>query len=91
MVELTSQQTGESVRRLGITASRKVGNAVVRNRVKRAIREWFREAWDDLPEDVDVVVIARRAAAELEPREIVGELRNLLASVTGMRSDVAAS
>ncbi len=91
MVELSSQQARGSVRRLGITASRKVGNAVVRNRVKRAIREWFREAWHDLPEGVDVVVIARRAAAELEPREIVGELQKLLASLKRMPCDAAVS
>lgn len=45
--------------RLGITTSRRVGGAVVRNRLKRVIREGFRrtlELWED---DVDLVVIAR--------------------------------
>jgi ribonuclease P protein component len=64
-------------RRLGVTASRKVGPAVVRNRVKRGIREWFRRHRGELAEDVDVVVIARRGAAELQGDQITQSLRAL--------------
>ena len=42
--------------RLGITVSKRVGNAVIRNRVKRGIREWFRQARKRLPEGAEVVV-----------------------------------
>jgi ribonuclease P protein component len=48
--------------RLGVTVSSKVANAVVRNRVKRWVREAFREVAGDLP-PVDLVVVARRGAA----------------------------
>ncbi len=64
-------------RRLGITVSRKVGNAVVRNRVKRSIREWFRQSRQDLECDVDIVVVARPRAAALKPLEIFEELLSL--------------
>ena len=74
----TVEQTVEPVRRLGVTASRKVGNAVVRNRVKRRIREWFRASRQTLVADVDVVVIARRAAAELSGRDVGVRLSALL-------------
>jgi ribonuclease P protein component len=47
--------------RLGITVSSKVANAVVRNRVKRWVREAFRAAAPGLP-PVDLVVIARSSA-----------------------------
>jgi ribonuclease P protein component len=47
--------------RLGVTVSSRVGNAVVRNRVKRWVREAFRAAGADLP-SADLVVIARAAA-----------------------------
>jgi ribonuclease P protein component len=50
--------------------SRKVGGAVVRNRVKRRVREWFRQARRDLAPDLDLVVVARRAAAGLSGREV---------------------
>ena len=49
--------------RLGITASRKTGNAVVRNRLKRYVREFFRHYCSLLP-GVDLNVIVRRQAAE---------------------------
>jgi ribonuclease P protein component len=46
--------------RLGITVTRKVGNAVVRNRWKRRIREVFRRNRDQVPEGWDFVVIVRK-------------------------------
>lgn len=56
--------------RLGITVSKKVGNAVTRNRVKRVVREFVRTAcapnpkWAQpwLGDDMDVVVIAKPLA-----------------------------
>lgn len=53
-----------SPRRLGIIASRKVGNAVQRNRLKRFIREAFRINKQAFKEPVDVVVILKPAARE---------------------------
>jgi ribonuclease P protein component len=46
--------------RLGITASRRVGNAVVRNRAKRVVREAFRATRSLWPAPFDLVVIVRR-------------------------------
>jgi ribonuclease P protein component len=50
--------------RIGITVSSKIGNAVERNRVKRWVREAWREIQADLPA-VDLVVIARPAARSM--------------------------
>ncbi|MCH2185480.1 ribonuclease P protein component, partial [Myxococcota bacterium] len=47
----------------GLSTSRKVGNAVVRNRIRRQVREWFREKRHALPKSLDLVVIARKQAA----------------------------
>lgn len=48
--------------RLGITVTRKVGSAVVRNRIKRLFREIFRRDAAGLPGSFDLVVNARRGA-----------------------------
>jgi ribonuclease P protein component len=55
--------------RLGISVSRKVGGAVERNAVKRAIREAFWSFSEGLPHDHDFVLVARRDAAGLVERE----------------------
>jgi ribonuclease P protein component len=51
----------------------------VRNRIKRAIREWFRGARGQVATDVDIVVIARRGAAKCCTEEIARELSALFA------------
>lgn len=52
-------------KRLGIIASRKVGNAVARNRAKRKIREIFRRHKDLGAQDMDIVVISARKLVDL--------------------------
>jgi ribonuclease P protein component len=49
--------------RLGLSVSRKVGKAVVRNRWKRSIREAFRLSRATLPAGIDLVVSPRRGAS----------------------------
>ena len=59
--------------RLGITASRRIGNAVVRNRMKRLVKEAFRSTRELWPPDLDVVVIVREGRVSLGLGEVVGE------------------
>jgi ribonuclease P protein component len=49
--------------RVGITVSSRVGNAVVRNRVRRRLREALRARFDRLTSGQDILVVARPASA----------------------------
>jgi ribonuclease P protein component len=74
--------------RLGVTVSRRIGNSVVRNRVKRRVRECFRKVMRaELPPRTSIVVIARGGAGALASREIGDELamaaRNLSGRIAG--------
>lgn|GEM_PF-306020 len=52
--------------RLGLSVSRKIGDAVVRNRIKRRLREIFRQELAGKPLHYDFVVVARSASAGAE-------------------------
>ena len=72
-----TRNDGQSGPRVGLTVSRRVGGAVLRNRVKRRIREWFRSSRGELPEGTDLVVIARKGAGELSGAEVARHLTGL--------------
>ena len=57
------RRNGQKQNRLGFTVSTKVGHAVVRNRVRRRLREIYRLHEDGLRAGFDVVVVARTRAA----------------------------
>ncbi len=56
----------ETETRVGLTVSSKVGNAVVRNRVRRRLRQLVRTRRHELPKGLDMVLIARNSAATAE-------------------------
>lgn len=60
----------ESRTRLGIIASKRIGNAVFRNRAKRLLREVFRRQYPKLPAGTDFVAVARRPIARAEMKEV---------------------
>lgn len=62
--------------RLGITVSSKVGNAVVRNRIRRLIRENYRLS--DINNGYDIVIVARSAAAFSDFSEIGTDFKKAL-------------
>jgi ribonuclease P protein component len=64
-------------RRLGITVGKRIGSAVQRNRLKRLIREFFRQNRKVLPGSSDLVITAKEGAAGLNFWQVSEELKGL--------------
>ena len=75
LVVLRALRTGEPLSRAGFTAGRALGGAVVRNRVKRRLREAVRAL--SLAPGWDLVLNARRGAAEAEYRRLYESVADL--------------
>ncbi len=60
------RQNNRPYNRLGITAGKKVGNAVCRNRAKRIIRQAYRENEAELPLGIDMIIVARAAICDIK-------------------------
>ena len=71
------QKGSASKSRVGITVSKKVGNAVVRSRIKRWIREALRKEYPQLMGVWDVVVIAYPNSIHSSAEQIQKEIRHV--------------
>lgn len=64
--------------RIGLSVSKKIGNAVVRNQVKRYLREAFLLHEASIAPNYDLVIIARNPAAKMTAQEVADSLRHVL-------------
>jgi len=59
-----TRRTAGQPSRLGVVVSKRVGNAVVRNRAKRLLRESFRQHQDQFKQPLDLILVARPSIAQ---------------------------
>lgn len=71
------KENGLERNRIGISVSKKVGNSVVRHRVTRLIRESYRLHESVFNSGLDIVVVARSAAAQADFEKIESALLHL--------------
>ena len=73
-LRLIIKQNQQGVTRLGVVVSKKTGNAVKRNRIKRLIREFFRLNQSHFPQGSDIVVVAKKDASYLDFQKLKEEI-----------------
>ena len=76
---------GQEENRIGISVSKKVGNSVVRHRVKRLIKESYRLHEEEFDGGSDIVVVGRRSADGASYQEIERALLSLLRKANILR------
>ncbi len=81
------QKEGQEELRLGLSVSKKIGNAVVRNRIKRYIRQVFLELKEELRQDLDYVVIARKPVAEMDFHQSKSSMKHVLKKTGALKKD----
>lgn len=64
--------------RVGLSVGKKIGNAVVRNRIKRYLRQAFHELGNDIESSYDMIIIARQPTKAMDFFEIKKSLTHLL-------------
>ena len=88
LMVLYAHRSGEERTRFGFSVSKRVGNAVVRNRVKRRLREAARQQRPHLEPGWDILLIARPAIAETPYQQVAAALDQLVRRAR-LRRDVA--
>lgn len=82
LVVVYAQKSRDGVSRIGITTSKKIGNAVVRNRARRVIRSGYSQIESSVPKGWSFVFVARSKTAGAKSYEVAKELFALIEKAT---------
>ncbi|WP_128895603.1 ribonuclease P protein component [Longirhabdus pacifica] len=64
--------------RVGVVVSKKIGNAVVRNRMRRVMKEILRHHKHDIISNVDIIVLARKATLNMNYKQLESSMKHVL-------------
>jgi ribonuclease P protein component len=67
--------------RIGITVSKRVGNAVARNRIKRQIREVYRHQKENFPQSLDIHIIVKSNVSGLDSDELRHQIKRIIKKI----------
>lgn len=67
--------------RYAVIASKRVGNAVKRNRAKRLLREIIKSSQAEIPENCDILLIAKSAIHQIEYKHLVKDFLNFVSRI----------
>lgn len=73
--------------RLGLTAGKKVGNAVCRNRAKRRLRELFRIMQPDIKKGYDICIVARTRVLSVPYNKLVSDFKSALSELELIKNE----
>jgi ribonuclease P protein component len=83
-------ENGQSHNRYGFITPKRLGSAVVRNRVRRRLREAVRACHPQLRQGYDIVFVARAALAQQPYSEVLRHVTNLLEQTGLLKRDIAS-
>ncbi|HSH34929.1 ribonuclease P protein component [Schnuerera sp.] len=71
-------KNGLDYSRVGFTVSKKIGNSVIRNRVKRRLKEIFRKNFNNMKEEYDIIIIPKKNVINIEHKELESAMFHIL-------------
>ena len=82
------RENGRSYNRLGITTSKKIGNAVKRNRSRRVLRAAFLNLENNIKQGYDIILVARGKTPYAKSFEVKEELNKLFVKASLIKDDI---